>query len=190
MNRAAACILLLSSTLGCRTAGRRCPQPESFARTRLADWTGTEDLVIGLVARAPASCSGRSYPVIQATHPRADAWLQVVEADSAVFIDVSPADRKRRIPFYSKGKEFWDNPDWGRPKRKLVWEGYAYPVSIRSDGVVPLGGFRWGFQWDPADKSPSPLPVTMVPPSKWAEHAAVLRDKFGGTNFLAPESRH
>lgn len=59
-----------------------------------------------------------------------------------VFGNVSPEDRSRGVPFYTRGPAFWDNPGWGRPVEVLEWTGEAFPIRLDGRRVEPLGGAR------------------------------------------------
>lgn len=173
-------VLLLAAACAC-AGPKTCPAPEAYAPLELTDWTGTT-IELGLVARAPASCPGRRHPILRAVRGGADAWVHVVEARGEAFVDVSKADAEAGVPFYTRGAEFWDNPGWSQPRETLVWTGWAFPVRITGRRVEPLGGVRWGFRWEPAEKQPSPQAVEAAPRAEWARLRPVLA-KYSSWDF-------
>lgn len=172
----AAPALLLAVLAGCAGA-RRCPAPESYAPLRVPDWSGAP-FDVGYIGRAPNSCPGKLHPVVSASHPKADAWIQLFEAEGNTKVDAAKHDG----PFYIRGREFWDNPGWSPPAKTLVWTAWTFPVKIEGRRVVPLGGFRWGFRWEPAQTGPAPEPLSPAGREAWRRLKPELA-KYGDWSF-------
>jgi hypothetical protein len=141
-----------------------CDQESQHEKVSLRDFKHKPFLVQWSQA-APASCPGKGFPRIVLRHEEVDAYVHIVESNTEspphlknepswnplqqsspwIFLDLSEESRKAKVPFYSEGHVFHDNPQW--EAQELHWQGFLYGLKKSKDGTYrPLLGFRWGFK--------------------------------------------
>lgn len=102
-------------------------------------------------------------------------------------MDSSDDARSQGRPFMKDGAKdprFYDSPCWNlKENDHLNWEAFLFPVKIRKNRVIPLGGVRWGYSiQESLDRMVSFVPSPLKP-EDWNRFGANLRKAYPKWEF-------
>ena len=160
---------------------------------KLFDSKNTSALKLYFMNSSEAPCPSSGFPILHSRDDRVSNWIQIIlshhdhSKGDEIKVDTSLESKKNGRPFYkdqSIDSQFFDSPCWTFDgKDKIKWEALLFPVNIEKKKIIPLGGVKWGWNFDGDNKKLTPILPQALSKEDWNIYQIKLKKDYPNWDF-------